>query len=199
MLPVFRRSIREFFGAYRKTGAKGRGIIERDPSILPAIFRAGPTKPPPDYKSFSSVSPDRPPPARPSSKQTTPRFSRRDKSCGERATTRVPEKRVPTESKGLKIPRTPRPPSPIRRKGAIPGNPQKSLKPSLAKDSSTAWNCWTGAKVEGEERKGMPPSETILEEILSTGKQLARQWIFAPAATSVSLGSRNDPRRISHP
>ncbi|KYM84117.1 hypothetical protein ALC53_05494 [Atta colombica] len=45
--PVFRRSIREFFGAYRKTDAKGRGIIERDPSILPAIFRAGPTKPPP--------------------------------------------------------------------------------------------------------------------------------------------------------
>ncbi|KYQ53036.1 hypothetical protein ALC60_07763 [Trachymyrmex zeteki] len=62
---VFRRSISEFFGAYRETGAKGRGIIERDPSILPAIFRAGPTKPPPDYKSFSSVSPDRPPPARP--------------------------------------------------------------------------------------------------------------------------------------
>ncbi|EFN73700.1 hypothetical protein EAG_15135 [Camponotus floridanus] len=45
--PVFQRSIREFFEAYRETGAKGRGIIERDPSILPAIFRAGPTNPPP--------------------------------------------------------------------------------------------------------------------------------------------------------
>lgn len=103
--PVFRRSIREFFGAYReKTGAKGRGIIERDPSILPAIFRAGPSNPPPSTSlSLPSLSLCLPPfslflrlfaRTRPSPfvlpKQTTPGFSRRGKSYGERATTRAP-------------------------------------------------------------------------------------------------------------
>lgn len=108
---------------------------------------------------------------------------------------RVLEKRVPTESKGLKIPRTPRPPSPVRRKGAIPGNPQKSLKPSLAKDSSRLRGTVgrERRKAERRDKRECHPLEQFSRKFFRQESRW-RQRIFAPAVASVSSGSHNDPR-----
>lgn len=110
---------------------------------------------------------------------------------------RVLEKRVPTESKGLKIPRTPRPPSPVRRKGAIPGNPQKSLKPSLAKDSSRLrGTVGREQRRRGRGKRECHPLKQSSRKFFQQGSSW-RQRIFAPAATLVSSESHNDPRRVS--
>lgn len=98
---------------------------------------------------------------------------------------RVLEKRVPAESKGLKIPRTPRPPSPVRRKGAIPGNPQKSLKPSLAKDSSRLRET---VEQERRRRGGAKGNATLWND--------PRGNSFNRKAGGVSEFSRQPPRRF---
>lgn len=127
---------------------------------------------------------------------------------------RVLEKRVPTESKGLKIPRTPRPPSPVRRKGAIPGNPQKSLKPSLAKDSSrlrgtvgqeqrrrggaignaTLWNDSRGNSFDGKaagvsEFSRQPPHRFLQDRIMTPRHVSPLMPIIASPFVSHSMNS----------